>query len=89
MQASVHEFDGNSGTGTLLLDSGLIVSFGAHVFAASGLRLLRVGQRLSIELEPSSQENPAETPTQTPDAGTPTTVTRMWIIGIGDSERIR
>ena len=50
MQASVHSFDEETGAGSALLDDGREVSFGPAVFAASALRHLRVGQRLSLEL---------------------------------------
>ena len=71
MQASVHTFDDVSGAGTALLDDGREVVFSAEVFAASSLRHLRPGQRLSIEL-----------------AGDGSTVQRLWIVGIGDDQRI-
>lgn len=51
MQASVHRFDPASGAGSLLLDDGTEVPFDDVAFARSGLRLLRPGQRLSIETE--------------------------------------
>lgn len=50
MQASVHTFDEATGAGSALLDDGREVSFSADVFAASALRHLRVGQRLSVDL---------------------------------------
>ncbi|HEY7720032.1 MAG TPA: 2-phospho-L-lactate guanylyltransferase [Pedococcus sp.] len=71
VQASVHTFDEESGSGTALLDDGREVSFAAEVFAASALRHLRPGQRVSIDLDPA--------------AGA---VTRLWIVGIGDDQRI-
>lgn len=52
MQASVHEFDDRSGKGSVLTDNGRILPFTAEVFDASALRLLRVGQRLNIEVGP-------------------------------------
>jgi len=51
MQASVHTFDEATGAGSALLDDGREVSFDAEVFAASALRHLRVGQRLSVDLD--------------------------------------
>ncbi|GAB3683953.1 hypothetical protein [Angustibacter aerolatus] len=48
MQATVHEF-ADDGSGSVLLDDGLRVPFTAEAFAHSTLRLLRVGQRVSIE----------------------------------------
>jgi 2-phospho-L-lactate guanylyltransferase len=71
MQASVHTFDEGSGAGTALLDDGREVAFPAEVFAASALRRLRPGQRVSIDLGPDG-----------------TAVQRLWIVGIGDDQRI-
>ncbi len=51
MQASVHAFDEPTGSGRVLLDDGRERSFTSEVFFSSGLRHLRVGQRLSIDLE--------------------------------------
>ena len=48
MQATVREFDAKSGSGTVFLDDGSVCPFGAEVFAVSGLRLLRRGQRVAI-----------------------------------------
>lgn len=50
MQASVHTFDEESGSGSALLDDGREVTFTGEVFAASALRHLRPGQRVSIDL---------------------------------------
>lgn len=50
MQASIHTFDETDGSGTALLDDGRKVSFPADVFGRSGLRHLRLGQRVSIVL---------------------------------------
>jgi 2-phospho-L-lactate guanylyltransferase len=51
MQGTVSTFDADTRTGTLLLDDGSEVAFGAAAFAASGLRLLHQGQRLTIETD--------------------------------------
>jgi len=48
MQGTVATFDAQTHTGTLLLDDGSELSFPAAAFDASGLRLLRLGQRVSI-----------------------------------------
>ena len=45
-------FDPDSGAGQVLLDDGTPVSFDGAAFAASGLRLLRVGQRVRLEHAP-------------------------------------
>jgi 2-phospho-L-lactate guanylyltransferase len=51
MQASVHRFDPESGAGAMLLDDGTELPFDPEAFARSGLRLLRVGQRLTIDVD--------------------------------------
>jgi 2-phospho-L-lactate guanylyltransferase len=48
VQATVREFDPGTGSGSVFLDDGTVCPFGAAVFAASGLRLLRRGQRVAI-----------------------------------------
>jgi hypothetical protein len=50
MQASVHKYDDTTGSGSVLLDDGLEVPFDGLVMDASGLRLVRPGQRVSIEM---------------------------------------
>lgn len=50
MQATVHRYDEQTGAGAVLTDNGRVLAFTAEVFEASGLRLLRIGQRLSIEV---------------------------------------
>jgi 2-phospho-L-lactate guanylyltransferase len=49
MQGTVSTFDPDTRSGLLLLDDGTQLVFGAEAFDGSGLRLLRLGQRLSIE----------------------------------------
>jgi 2-phospho-L-lactate/phosphoenolpyruvate guanylyltransferase len=49
MQGTVSEFDPDSRSGVVLLDDGSQVRFSAEAFAAGGLRLLRLGQRLRLE----------------------------------------
>lgn len=51
MQATVHRFDAGSGAGSVLTDDGVVLPFGPEAFAGSGLRHLRVGQRLSVVLD--------------------------------------
>lgn len=75
MQASVHTFDLEELTGQVLLDTGRVLPFDAPVFEASGLRHLRLGQRVSIEVS-GDPEAPG------------TMVTRLWIVGIGPGEPI-
>jgi cold shock CspA family protein len=54
MQASVHRYDDNDGSGSVLLDDGREIPFDGEVMDASGLRLLRPGQRVSIEMSDSA-----------------------------------
>ncbi len=49
MQGTVATFDPAERTGTVLLDDGTEVTFSASAFAASGLRLLRLGQRVRLD----------------------------------------
>jgi 2-phospho-L-lactate guanylyltransferase len=53
VQGTVATFDAESHTGTLLLDDGSELAFPAAAFDRSGLRLLRLGQRLVIRTGPS------------------------------------
>lgn len=48
-QGTVWRFDALQRTGSVVLDDGRILVFDAEVFAASGLRLLRPGQRVRLE----------------------------------------
>lgn len=50
MQASVHQYDDENGSGSVLLDDGREIPFDSNVMDASGLRLLRPGQRVSITM---------------------------------------
>jgi 2-phospho-L-lactate guanylyltransferase len=51
MQGTVATYDAGTRSGTLLLDDGTEVAFPAAAFEASGLRLLRQGQRVRVEVE--------------------------------------
>jgi 2-phospho-L-lactate guanylyltransferase len=55
MQGTVATYDADTRSGTLLLDDGREVSFPAAAFDASGLRLLRLGQRVRIDHDESGQ----------------------------------
>jgi len=48
MQGTVRGFEPSDGSGSVFLDDGSVCEFGPDVFAASGLRLLRRGQRVAI-----------------------------------------
>jgi 2-phospho-L-lactate guanylyltransferase len=51
VQGTVHEFDTDTAHGSVLLDDGQRLPFDAEAFSRSGLRLLRVGQRLTLDLD--------------------------------------
>jgi 2-phospho-L-lactate guanylyltransferase len=51
VQATVHDYDQATACGTLVRDDGVLVPFGAEAFARSRLRLLRPGQRLTVDVE--------------------------------------
>lgn len=51
MQATVKAFDRETRGGSVLLDDGSEMAFGAPAFDAGGLRLLRLGQRVNIAVE--------------------------------------
>jgi len=72
----VHSFDPATGDGSVLLDDGRRVPFDGSVFARSGLRLLRTGQRVTVEL---SGAGPAEEGTR------PVAVRRLGIRGVPSS----
>lgn len=55
MQGTIATFDEQSRSGTLLLDDGAELGFGAPVFDASQFRLLRSGQRVTITLDASGR----------------------------------
>ena len=50
MQATVATFDPETGGGTVLTDDGRRIPFDGAAFAAGGLRLLRPGQRVRLDL---------------------------------------
>ncbi|MFC8271510.1 hypothetical protein ACFUJR_03010 [Streptomyces sp. NPDC057271] len=54
MQATAYTYDPETRSGSVLLDDGTPVEFGADAFDAGGLRLLRPGQRVRIETEPGA-----------------------------------
>ncbi|HWA68095.1 MAG TPA: hypothetical protein VG899_17170 [Mycobacteriales bacterium] len=51
VQATVRRFDEATRSGDVLLDSGAAVEFDAGAFDRSGLRLLRTGQRVRLDLD--------------------------------------
>ncbi len=50
VQATVRYFDPRDRSGTVLLDDGVELPYDRAAFDAGGLRLLRVGQRVRIEV---------------------------------------
>ncbi|WP_212909116.1 hypothetical protein [Streptomyces sp. TS71-3] len=50
MQATAYTYDPETRSGSVLLDDGTPVPFGTAAFDAGGLRLLRPGQRVRIEV---------------------------------------
>ncbi|MEV1287267.1 cold-shock protein [Micromonospora sp. NPDC049679] len=63
MQGTVATFDAQTRSGTLLLDDGAEVPFPTAAFDASGLRLLRLGQRVRIERDESGEVRRVTLPT--------------------------
>ncbi len=51
MQATVRVFDPATRGGSVLLDDGTPVDFAAAAFDAGGLRLLRLGQRVRLDVD--------------------------------------
>jgi 2-phospho-L-lactate guanylyltransferase len=50
VQGTVRQFDLETRCGDVLLDDGQVLAFGAQAFDASGLRLLRLGQRVRLRV---------------------------------------
>lgn len=50
MQATVSAFDPENRTGAVLLDDGVELTFSADALDGSGLRLLRPGQRVRLQV---------------------------------------
>jgi 2-phospho-L-lactate guanylyltransferase len=51
VQATVRRFDEANRNGDVLLDDGTAIAFDAAAFDLSGLRLLRLGQRVRLDLD--------------------------------------
>lgn len=67
MQATVVDFDPQTRAGSLLRDDGARLEFGAAAFDASGLRLLRLGQRVQVERRPDGTVTRVTLPTMRGD----------------------
>lgn len=62
LAATALQHDGSTGTGTVVLDDGRVLPYDAMAFGRSGLRLLRAGQRVVVELAPSSDATGTQAP---------------------------
>jgi 2-phospho-L-lactate/phosphoenolpyruvate guanylyltransferase len=64
VHATVRSFVPATRSGTVLLDDGVELPFDAAAFDAGGVRLLRVGQRVRLHVQPSSSDidNPQAAP---------------------------
>jgi hypothetical protein len=51
VQATVRGFDPDQRSGSVLLDDGVELPFGPAAFDAGGVRLLRLGQRVRLEID--------------------------------------
>lgn len=60
MQATVSRFDADTGDGAVLLDDGRELPFPGTALDGSGLRLLRAGQRVRLELSGSGERPTVE-----------------------------
>ena len=55
LQGTIATFDERDHSGSLLLDDGTALTFPPAAFDASGLRLLRLGQRVRVERDETGQ----------------------------------
>jgi cold shock CspA family protein len=55
VQATVHHYDPDTGAGSVVTDDGIVLRFGIETLRRSGLRHLRPGQRLTVELTEPGQ----------------------------------
>ncbi|MEV0265298.1 hypothetical protein AB0I49_28735 [Streptomyces sp. NPDC050617] len=60
MQATAYTYDFETRSGSVLLDDGTPLPFDAAAFDAGGLRLLRPGQRVRIEVAAAESEAAVE-----------------------------
>ncbi|MFC6061401.1 hypothetical protein [Streptomyces ochraceiscleroticus] len=56
MQATAYTYDAERRTGSVLLDDGTPLPFDTAAFDAGGLRLLRPGQRVRIDVTGEGEE---------------------------------
>lgn len=62
MQGTVSNFNEDT-SGEVVLDNGRRVAFDAAAFAVSGLRFLRLGQRLELDADPEGRVVAVRIPT--------------------------
>jgi len=55
MQATVRTYDPQTRSGSVLLDDGIELPYDTAAFDAGGLRLVRFGQRVRIEVYPARE----------------------------------
>jgi 2-phospho-L-lactate guanylyltransferase len=55
MQATVRFYDEATRCGDVLTDAGVVLTFDAAAFDLSGLRLLRLGQRVRLQTDDAGQ----------------------------------
>jgi 2-phospho-L-lactate guanylyltransferase len=60
MQATISRFDDATRSGAVLLDDGVELAFGPDALVGSGLRMLRPGQRVRLEVSDASGERRVE-----------------------------
>jgi 2-phospho-L-lactate guanylyltransferase len=63
MQGTVATFDEQTRAGSVLLDDGAELAFPAEAFTASGLRLLRIGQRVRLDRDDAGRVTRVTLPT--------------------------
>ena len=63
MQGTVATFDPDTHAGTVFLDNGVKIDYDADAFASSGLRLLRLGQRVRLDTDAEGRVTSLALPT--------------------------
>jgi hypothetical protein len=76
VQATAYTYDPETRTGSVLLDDGTPVPFDAAAFDAGGLRLLRPGQRVRIEVTKTAESTTATAASTATETGKATRATR-------------
>lgn len=55
-QATVHEFDAGTGSGSVITDQGLVIPFAADAWESGALRTMRQGQRVRMTVAGSGPD---------------------------------